>query len=195
MAPHKAVFNYTAYSISRLSAGAGGQKAALAELRRGIGKEPGEDPGLWGAFLLDLPEELSGKDGEPSRGEWAIYIALTLYALHQQGKDPAVDSVNEKGQDLGKAAASLAKDEEDRKRILRRFNAMVTSADMRELSNHLRGLIQLMKANGVKLGYPARAADLYWWQIPSQTNRVKLKWGQDFYGTFREPITTEEDES
>ena len=195
MVPQKAVFNYTARQIARLSSGSGGQKAALAELRRGVGKEPGEDPGLWGAFLLDLPEELYGKDGKPSRAEWAIYITLTLYALHQQGKDPAADSVSAEGEDLGKAAAGLAQDQDDRDRILRRFSAMVTAADMRELSHHLRGLVQLMKARGIRLDYPALAEDLYWWQVPSRTNQVKLKWGQGFYGAFRAPSTSKEDES
>ena len=195
MVPQKAVFNFTAKQIARLSSGIGGQKAALAELRRGVGKEPGEDPVLWGAFLLDLPEELYGKDGKPSREEWAIYIALTLYALHQQGKDPTADSVSAEGEDLGKAVAGLAQDKEDRDRILRRFSSMVTAADMSGLSHHLRGLVQLMKAKGIRLDYPALAEDIYWWQVPSQKNRIKLKWGQGFYGAFRDPITLKEDES
>ena len=59
-------------------------RAALAELRRGVGKKPGDIPQLWGYFLQDMPEEFFGNK-EPSKAEWAIYTALTLFALHQQG--------------------------------------------------------------------------------------------------------------
>ena len=62
-------------------------RAELAELRRGVGRAPGEKPMLWGTILTNLPEEFYGRNGEPSRAEWAIYIALTMFALHQQGHD------------------------------------------------------------------------------------------------------------
>ena len=50
-------------------------KAMLANLRRGIGKTPGELPELWGAFLNEMPSELYGNSGMPSEAEWAVYIA------------------------------------------------------------------------------------------------------------------------
>ena len=62
------------------------RKAQLADLRRGVGRTPGELPELWGAFLQDMPEELQSATGNPTYAEWAIYLALTLYALHQQGQ-------------------------------------------------------------------------------------------------------------
>ena len=62
-----------------------GGRAALAKLRRGIGKKPGEMPELWGVFLNKMSPELFSRTGEPSRAEWAIYISLTMFALHQQG--------------------------------------------------------------------------------------------------------------
>lgn len=62
-------------------------RAELAELRHGIGHAPGELPAIWGAFLTDLPEEFYRNDGNASPGEWAVYTALTMFALHQQGHD------------------------------------------------------------------------------------------------------------
>ncbi len=61
------------------------RRAELAELRRGVGRQPGDLPALWGALLADMPEQLQGSNG-PSKAEWAVYTALTLFALHQQGK-------------------------------------------------------------------------------------------------------------
>ena len=82
-------------------------RAELAELRRGVGRQPGELPALWGSFLAEMPEELRGTDG-PSKAEWAIYLALTLYALHQQGANRAEGSMNQPGKTLGGAVRRLA---------------------------------------------------------------------------------------
>ena len=78
-------------------------RARLARLRCGVGKTPGELPELWGEFLSDLPEDMLSRDGVPTQGEWAIYLALTLYALHQQGSS---DIVHKKGEGLGRATAT-----------------------------------------------------------------------------------------
>ena len=87
----------------------GQRKAILANLRRGAGRVPGELPELWGEFLGDLPEELYGSKRGPSRAEWAVYTALTLFALHQQGHDPTQERerMNQENVGLGAAAAKI----------------------------------------------------------------------------------------
>ena len=37
-------------------------EAELANLRRGVGKVPGELPELWGSFLQEMPDELKSRD-------------------------------------------------------------------------------------------------------------------------------------
>lgn len=81
------------------------RRAELAELRRGVGRQPGDLPALWGALLADMPEQLQGSNG-PSKAEWAVYTALTLFALHQQGG--AGVSMNQPGRTLGGAVRQLA---------------------------------------------------------------------------------------
>jgi CRISPR system Cascade subunit CasB len=157
------------------------QKAALANLRRGIGKAPGELPELWGEFLADMPEEMFGK-GEPSAAEWAVYTALTVFALHQQGHDPKTEPMHREGRGIGRAARLLVESDNDEERIRNRFNIIATSADMRELTNHLRALVSLLKAKGIPMDYAALAADLYMYQFPAARSNVRLRWGQDFYG-------------
>ena len=83
------------------------RRAELAELRRGVGRQPGDLPALWGALLADMPEQLQGSNG-PSKAEWAVYTALTLFALHQQGE--ADVSMNQPGRTLGGAVRQLAED-------------------------------------------------------------------------------------
>ncbi len=159
-------------------------RAILANLRRGIGREPGAIPSLWSITLEGLPEELLSRDGSPTFGEWASYTALTLFALHQQGHDLKTEPMNHEGVSLGKAVRKLVKTPEEEARIKRRFDAVLTADTMVEFATHIRGLIQLLKADGIELDYPALAADLYLLQTDSAKDRVRLRWGQDFCHRF-----------
>ena len=80
------------------------RRAELAKLRRGVGHAPGDLPELWGSFLRGMPEGFQGRCG-PSHAEWAVYLALTLYAVHQQGND---QPMNRPGNTLGRAVRQLA---------------------------------------------------------------------------------------
>ena len=154
------------------------RRAELAKLRRGVGRKPGDLPELWGSFLRGMPEDFQNRSG-PSHAEWAVYLALTLYAVHQQGND---QPMNRPGNTLGRAVRQLAErntpagQDWTEASVLRRFNA-------------LRGMIQLLSAakdGGIPLDYPQLAADLYelqctdprYAQVPAN---VRLRWGQDLY--------------
>lgn len=186
------IYNFTTAKIARIlgTRDEGAQKAELAELRRGVGKEPGELPVLWGAFLEGMPEEMLSVSGEASHAEWSIYTALTLFALHQQGHDPDKEPMHRKENSFGKAVYGLVaasnpkgKEEEDsvKARILRRFNMVATSPERTEMAHHLRGMIQLLSAASIPLDYGRLAEDLYWYQFPKSRTKVRLHWGQDFY--------------
>lgn len=95
---------YAAQQLHRLQALPDNQRRAeLAKLRRGIGHAPGDLPELWGSFLLEMPESFQGRSA-PSAAEWAVYLALTLYAMHQQGNDRPM---NCPGNTLGRAVRQL----------------------------------------------------------------------------------------
>jgi CRISPR system Cascade subunit CasB len=163
-------------------------KATLACLRRGIGKAPGSIPELWDATLNGLPEALLSNGDTPSRGEWAVHTALTLYALHQQGKDMKEQNMNKKGESLGIAVRKLIGPEKDNEEsVTRRLNAAATSDSFEEFAQHLRELIELLKSKGVPFDYPKLAEDLYLFQFPDMRDSIRLKLGQDFYrGQYNE---------
>lgn len=172
---------YTEYRIQKLlKSPENAARASMARLRRGIGHTPGDLPELWSEFLLDLPEEFYGHGTEISRAEWAIYTALTMFALHQQSKSRDSEPMHKPGISLGRAAGMLIENEEDRERIARRFYPAATAEDMTELSHHLRGLISLLRSNGIPMDYAQLAADLFLFQNPDAADRVKLRWGEDF---------------
>lgn len=153
---------------------------ALAELRRGIGKAPGDIPQLWGYYLESMPEEFYG-DTEPSRAEWAVYAALTLFALHQQGKDPQTNPMQKEGQSFGNALSCLVHGDNDRERIARRFNTIATASNVEELFHYMRSAIQLLRGENIGLDYSKLAGDIYCFQFPELISNVRLRWGQDFY--------------
>ena len=159
----------------------GPMKATLANMRRGIGKIPGDLPELWGMLFLDFPETLFSKRNEPSKAEWAAYTALTLFALHQQGHEPKKEPMHQPNVSFGQAVGQLIEKEEDEARIRRRFQVAATSSDMTELSQHMRGMVQLLRTKGIPMDYAAVAEDLYWYQFMEYAPSVRLKWGQDFY--------------
>ena len=176
----KQVETFTRQKISQIIAQSKSNARMLAELGRGIGKAPGEVPQLWGYFLDSMPEEFYG-DREPSRAEWAVYTSLTLFVLHQQGKNVGTDSMQQEGMRLGTAIARLIQTENDRERISRRFYTIATANSMEELSHYMRGVVQLLRGKDIGLDYPALAGDIYCFQFPELVARVRLKWGQDFY--------------
>lgn len=160
-------------------------KARLAQLRRGIGKKPGELSELWGFFLQDLPEELMRKDGEPSYAEWAIYTSLTIFALHQQGSRS--ESMNAPGEEnrLGCAVRRLVHTDDDEERVGFKLRLVADSDDMAELSYRLRNVVQLLRSENIKLDYVDLAKDLYNFQFADSADEIRLKWGRDFYRNIK----------
>ncbi len=167
-------------------------RAELANLRRGAGKKPGDLPELLGTILQNMPEEFYGKNGEASKEEWAVYIALTTFAVHQQGRSQNEWMSSECP--FGSAVRKLAPSDDTLERVLRRFNAFATAADIDEAAHYLRGLAQLLRSEGISFDYQALAADLYYFQFPESAPKVRLKWGQDFYRIKKKENTEENTE-
>ena len=161
-------------------------RADLAILRRGVDKHPGENPEIWAVTLSDIDENLQSRDGNPTKAEWAIHLALCLFASHQQGKDIKTDCMHKAGERLGMAIRKLKSgDSEDTDPIKRRFNVLATSNDIDEFAHHLRGMVQLLKASGIALDYTQLTKDIYDFMDPERRNLLRLRWGQDFYGNSK----------
>lgn len=200
------------YSIIRKTQD--GDKGILANLRRGVGKSPGDIPLIWGYFLEGMEEagiSCHSRRAEPSYEEWAIFLALTLYAVHQQGKTEVmhagwIGEVQQEDkqelsrpkqiQDLGKALAALAilnaktntaddiLEDTNVKKIQKRLQIISSSENIKEVSHHIRCTVQLLRGENIKLDYVSLAKDLYLYQIPSCRAGVRLCWGRNFYNAL-----------
>ncbi|MFD2079665.1 CRISPR system Cascade subunit CasB [Actinopolymorpha cephalotaxi] len=167
--------------------------AALAKLRRGVGKEPGAVPELWQLTLEGVPLPAWYTDA-PTDFENAAYAALTLYAVHQQSRR---EPMHQPGQGLGAAARVLrarkkaAGGSEDA--VRRRFEAIGTAVSFSEVMHHGRALVTLLRTHNVPLDYGRLAQDLVLLQRPGRGDQVRLAWGRDFYQAGSEP--TDQDNS
>lgn len=174
-------------------------KAQLAALRRGIGQTPGEFPEIFGILLQDMPEEFMSEGEKVSKEEWACYIALTLFALHQQGNDGKTASMNtDKKVSVGLAMNDYVMSSNDsnaRSRMAVKLQTLASSKDMNEFSYHLRAVIKLLKTKGIQLNYSMLAADLYEFQFQENKANIFLKWGQDFYRSKKSDRKEEENEN
>lgn len=160
-----------------------GTRALLSNIRNSINKEVSMNMDTLAFVFQNLPEEMIGSRKELNDYERAILTTLQMYALHQQANVHSVLKLDyeegERRQNIGDALSSLRG--EDSKAIDRRFNAMITSSDVRELEHHLRQLIKLLKAKSeVKVDYASLANDLYRF-LRKQKDGVKIEWARSYY--------------
>jgi CRISPR system Cascade subunit CasB len=154
-------------------------KAVLSHLRNSIGRDISETVEIWPLMFEEVPLEFLSTSGIPTCQENAILASLQLYALHQQGKSK---SVNESpGNSIGKALHDIR--DLNNTALDRRFNALITSGNFKELTTHLRHLISILKQEtDTKIDYAKLAEDFYWYQrSPEFANRMRMRWGQDYY--------------
>ena len=191
VAEKKAIADFVRRKIEMLDEDSPKSQAACAKLRRAIGKLPGATPEIWDVTLQGAPDNWQSSDGQASYAELAVHTALTLYALHHQGKS---ESMNRGSNSFASAAAHIIiRDEGRLEATRRRFNAVATAMDFTELAYHARGIIQLLKAEGIPMDYPRFARDLLDFQYPGGADKVRLQWGEDFYRVLDYSKRKEED--
>lgn len=150
-------------------------RGALAVLRRGVSKSPGEIPEIWDLTHVEVPD---GTSDEPTREELAVHCTMTLYALHQQSQQK---SMFKPGTGLGQAAHALIGHDDENPSARARFDALVTSATVTELRHHLRTFVSLLRAKEIPLDHAMLADDIVMFQRPNGVKTVQLRWARQYY--------------
>lgn len=157
----------------------------LAVLRRAAGLPPGAVSGAWADTLgLTPPGCFDPSIDEPSAAELAAHHAMTLFAIHRQGK---VGQAHRDGVTPGRAFATLSRKRSadgsaDNEGVRRRFDAMMTASSVEESARHLRGIVQMMRAEDVAIDYGQLAEDLAdLWSVPYQ-DQARLRWARQYRG-------------
>ncbi|MGW2281885.1 type I-E CRISPR-associated protein Cse2/CasB [Streptomyces sp. NPDC001770] len=157
--------------------------AALAQLRRGVGRAPGETPDLWGLtgteLLYACYAQGAFNEEEFLRAEEAAYAAVTLWSLHQQSHH--VSRMHRRpGPELGTAVRRLTPggviDEPTRRRFIRAGTATTPVV----LATRLRELVLLLRRDGIPLDYGLLADQLYQWTLRGGAQGVRRSWGRSY---------------
>lgn len=159
-------------------------KATLSNLRSSISKPYSQTIEIFSILYKYLPDSFISEYGDLSYQEKAIITTLQIFSIHQQGNSQSVfleaDDEN-KYKNIGYALKVLRTDE-NAKSTDRRFNAMISTDTFEDLTFHLRQLVSLLKSRSdQKVNYAKLAQDLYYFQIPSMRENIKLSWAKEYY--------------
>lgn len=182
-----------AYVRSRAAALQGGYTrdeaaavATLARMRRALPSGEVIPPDCWDAFAA-MPEALMGRGDQPSPEEWAAVTSLSLFSLHVQSRRERPMHVagweHSPGRAFGRLTLAAGPGAE------RRFRALTRAPDHVSTLAHLRGLVTMLRGQGIPLDYGRLATDLRDYQLPGRVHVVRMRWIRDFHRPAR---TTEE---
>lgn len=137
-------------------------RAALARLRRGLGKPPGSDIASFPDVVPFIPEVDAG-----AGRSWPYFVVAALFASHPlQGGE---------GVTVGGAMRRVA----DNPSRNGRFRALL-NAHVDDLPSHLRQVVSLLEAKGIGLDWAQLLVDLRGWTHPE--HYVQRRWARDFWG-------------
>lgn len=165
--------------------------AILASIRNTVGKSFLDAENIWPFVFQNTPKEFLSVNGTPTKEENAIYIALQLYAISKQGTSDHVISDSSYKYSIGKSLSS-GREEGDSKALDRRFNAMIASETIEELSWNLRQIVKVVKAkHTMKVNFPKLADDLFWFQKGFK-RKICFRWATEYYSMSDDTISREE---
>jgi len=156
--------------------------ATLATLRRPDGTA-GASLAIWNIVLSDLPDELVGRDDQPSDAERAVRLAVVLYAVHQHSRTVPMHIPDRPfGQSVRDLAARRGSPTEPDPGVLRRFQRAATADAWERRSDALHAIVQLLRSEQIPMDYADFAVDLYRLQRSSERNSVLLRWARGMRG-------------
>jgi CRISPR system Cascade subunit CasB len=149
------------------------RKAVLAKFRHVAGREFENSPEIWDFILV-------GDEPPSVRVQEVSFLVFTLYAIHTQGGKKAHQD------NLGFARAlnraKFGDDDTQSQGIVRRFNQLILAHNLKEIKQHSRGLIQILKQKELSFDYVRFAGDLSDLLYEGRSRkRILRKWGKEFW--------------
>jgi len=136
-------------------------RAAFAQLRRGLGKPPGTNIGSFPYVVPFIPEADSG-----AARSWPYFVVASLFASHpNQGE-------------AEKSVAAAVRGLKDSPSRDGRFRALL-NAHVDEVGDHLRHAVNQLASSGITFDWATLLRDLRGWGHPEQF--VQRRWARDFW--------------
>lgn len=160
-------------------------RAAMAHLRRGLGKPAGIAYEMDKYVLGLLPADAS------RRQEEVYYLVAALFAFWHQGRDKAEGLKGDRNTERnpGRSLRLLVNREEPgardnlEKSIEKRLNALLNS-HREDVGEHLRRTTALLKSKDVPLNWMQLLHDLQFWDTESRS--VQHAWARGFWARSKE---------
>ncbi len=147
-------------------------RAALAALRRGLGKGPGEAPEMFPIIVPLLPSARL-----PPWEEACAYLVASLFGFYPDGSWRGEDD-GRWSRNLG-ASLRLLANRMDSAGPERRLIALLNS-DRDDLGAHLRGVVALLRGQAIPIDWTQLGHDVLGWDRPSR--EVQRRWATAFWG-------------
>jgi CRISPR system Cascade subunit CasB len=151
------------------------ERAALAALRRGLGKRPGEEMSVY-RYIGWCIDKLS------KRQEDAYYLIATLFGLYPSGSWRSSDS-DPKQTNLGASLRRL-KEQMGGDGVERRFVALL-NANSEDLGEHLRQIVSLLKSKDAPIDWAQLLEAVEFWDADDERRRQR-QWAKTFWREVKE---------
>lgn len=149
-------------------------RAALAKLRRGLGKKSGT-PDMCRYVVPYIPAETTPYHLN------RYFLVASLFALHPE---PAA-----RGTSMGKVFRAMMGTSQS---IEKRFENLL-AVDAEDLAGHLRQAVSLAKSKNIRVDFHQLFYDIDSNNWNRQDRRVQLQWARDFWGYEKEQKENESD--
>lgn len=165
---------------------------AVAILAHAAGHKPGDDPDILPWTIP--PETIDPWDGTGiSNAEWSAFATLTLFAVHQKGKDTPMH-VND-GTSIGRALGTLCwNNQQGDPGIRRAFARLENAREWPATVRHARSIVRLLAREDIPMDYGTLADDLNALRYGGDSKRkVLVRWSRDLqrgYATARDASNT-----
>lgn len=146
-------------------------RAALAALRRGLGKRPGEEMSVY-RYLGRFADSLKSKQQEE-----AYHLIATLFGLYPSESWRSGDGDKNKtnlGASLRRLKEQMGGDGADR-----RFVALL-NAHREDLPEHLRQIVGLLKSKDVPIDWVQLLQAVEYWDADNE-RRTQRQWAKTFW--------------
>ena len=152
-------------------------RATLASLRRGLGKEPGSAGEMY-PFVLPRISDLDEGDESLNYWTWSQkcgFIVASLFAWHPLN----IEHDGSHGKNLGSSVLLLKQRNPAMEQgVERRFVALL-NAEAEETHEHLRTMVGLLKANDIAIDWEQLLADLRGWNWRNRP--VQTRWARSYW--------------
>ncbi|SRR5258708_11860133 len=154
-------------------------RAALAALRRGLGKSPDGVAEMFPYVMPFIGEHM------PTRRQDDYFLVASLFAAHPLIWSPARDQreLTNLGASFRRLRAAFESGS-----IEKRFVALL-NAEREDLPEHLRHAVSLLKAHEIPVNWERLLRDLAWWD--SERRSVQRDWARAYWRIESSPAAAQ----